>query len=77
VGPCRLDYWFFTHDEFYRTSQKVYSSVMNLKEHHNIMGRFVVNLIKRNKIMGLIFNDTDSVTKILRSSHIVHVYDVF
>jgi hypothetical protein len=32
---------------------------MNLKEHHNITGQFVMNLIKHYKIMGLISNDAD------------------
>jgi hypothetical protein len=31
----------------------------NLKERHNIMGRFVMNLIKHHKIMGLISKDVD------------------
>jgi hypothetical protein len=50
---------FFIHDKFYRTSQRVYSSVTNVKERHNIMGQFVTNLIKYHKTMGLISNDAD------------------
>jgi hypothetical protein len=54
-----LDYWFFIHDKFYRTSQMIYSYVTNVKECHNIMGRFVMNLRKHHKSIGLISNDAD------------------
>jgi hypothetical protein len=37
----------------------VYLSVMNVKERHNIMGQFMMNLRKRHKSMGLISNDVD------------------
>jgi hypothetical protein len=50
---------FFIHDEFYRASQRVYSSMMDVKKRHNIMDRFVTNPIKHHKIMGLISNDAD------------------
>jgi hypothetical protein len=37
----------------------VYSSAMNVKDHHNILGRFVMNMRKRHKSMGLISSDAD------------------
>jgi hypothetical protein len=33
--------------------------MMNVKEHHNIIDQFVMNLRKHNKSMGQISNDAD------------------
>jgi hypothetical protein len=56
IGGSMLTGLLVIHDEFYRTSQRVYSSMTNLKKCHNIIGRFVMNLRKCHKSMGIISN---------------------
>jgi hypothetical protein len=38
---------------------RIYSYVTNVKEHHNIMGQFVMNLRKRHKSMSLMSNNAN------------------